>query len=221
MAVIVKDGLKRMYVDGEDIFYYITVMNEKYTMPAMPSKKGIEQGILNGMYKYKSTRKNEYNINLLGSGTILNESLKAAEILKSDYNIYSDVWSVTSYKNLYNDAIETERQNRVSTGNSKNLIQKSVGEEKGIFVASTDYQKALPLTVAKWFPGTFTALGTDGYGLSDHRKELRMHFEVNAEHIVWSVLTCLSEQKKLKKNILTKAKKKLGIEANIKYQPYG
>ncbi len=207
LAVIVRDGIKRMYAEGEDIFYYITIMNEKYTMPEMPSKKGVEEGILNGMYKYKTTRKSEHNIHLLGSGTILNETIKAAEILKSDYDLHADVWSVTSYKKLYDDAIETERVNRLNTRNSKNYIQKSVGEKEGIFVAATDYQKALPLSVSKWFPGTFTALGTDGFGLSDHREELREHFEVSAKHIAWSVLNCLFEQKKLDKKVWTEAKR--------------
>jgi pyruvate dehydrogenase E1 component len=212
LAVIVKDGLKRMYDNGEDIFYYITVMNEKYKMPTMPKKKGIEKGILNGMYKFKSSQKNEHNVNLLGSGTILNESIKAAEILKNDFNIHSDIWSVTSYKKLYDNAIETEHMNRANSQNSKNYIQESVGEKTGIFIAATDYQKALPLVVSKWFQGSFVALGTDGFGLSDHREELREHFEVNAKHITWSVLTCLFEQKKLDKKGLNEAKKKLKIE---------
>ena len=212
LAVIVKDGIKRMYADGEDIFYYITIMNEKYRMPKMPAKKGIEKEILDGMYKYKATRKNEHNINLLGSGTILNETIKASEVLKNDYNINSDVWSVTSYKNLYDNAIETERANQLETQNSKNHIQKMVGEKAGIFVAATDYQKALPLTVAKWFPGTFTALGTDGFGLSDHRVELREYFQVSAKHIVWSVLSSLFKQKKIDKKALNQAKKKLEVD---------
>ncbi|MFO7658343.1 MAG: pyruvate dehydrogenase (acetyl-transferring), homodimeric type [Bacteroidales bacterium] len=211
LAIIVKNGIKRMYKDGEDIFYYITIMNEKYPMPAMPSRNGIEEGILNGMYKYKSTRNNKHNIHLLGSGTILNETLKSAEILKNLYDIKVDVWSVTSYKKLYENAIETERANLVSNQKSKPYIQECVGEKDGIFIAATDYQKALPLTVSKWFPGTFSALGTDGFGLSDHRDELREHFEVNAKHIAWSVLNCLYKEKKLYKKILDKARKELKI----------
>ncbi len=213
LAVIVKDGLKRMYADGEDIFYYITVMNEKYQMPAIPTKKGTEDGILKGMYKIKEVRKNDFNIHLLGSGAILNESLKAADILKNDYHISVDVWSVTSYKNIYSDAIKTERTNRLKAKNSKNYIEQCVGTNDGIFVAASDYQKALPLTVSKWFPGVFVALGTDGFGLSDHRDELREYFEVDARQIAWSVLSCLYNQKKMDKKQLAKAKKKLQINA--------
>lgn len=211
MAVIVKDGIKRMYEKGEDIFYYITVMNEKYKMPKIPKRKGIEDGILNGMYKYKSAPKNEHNLNLLGSGTILNECLQAAEILEKDYGIHSNVWSVTSYKCLYDNAIETERENRLTKHNINNYIQESVGNDTGFFIAATDYQKALPLIVSKWFPGSFIALGTDGFGLSDHREELREHFEVNAKHIVWGALTSLKQEKKIEKSLTDKAWKKLNL----------
>lgn len=216
LAVIVRDGIKRMYEDGEDVFYYITVMNEKYKMPSMPSRKGIEAGIINGMYKYRSSRKNKHNLHLLGSGSILNEALKAAEILKKDYNIFPEVWSVTSYKKLYDDAVETERANRVNNKNELSYIEECVGDKKGFFVAASDYMKALPLSVSKWFPGTFTALGTDGFGLSEHRDELREHFEIDASHIVWAVLTSLHQQKKVDKQVLTKAKEKLNINSDKK-----
>lgn len=218
MAVIVKDGIRRMYEKGENIFYYITVMNEKYKMPEIPHRKGIDKGILSGMYKYKSVQKNEHNLNLLGSGTILNECLQAAEILKNDYGIHTNVWSVTSYKCLYDNAIETERKNRLTKRNTKNYIQECVGNNTGFFIAATDYQKALPLTVSKWFPGSFLALGTDGFGLSDHREELREHFEVNAKHIVWSALTSLKQKKKIANDVMDKAWKKLKL-AETKRSP--
>lgn len=216
LAVIIKDGMKRMYQDGEDIFYYITVMNEKYKMPSMPSRKGIKEGILNGMYKYKSAKNNKHNVNLLGSGSIMNEALKAAEILKDDYNIDSDIWSVTSYKRLYDNAIETDRQNRLKEQDKKSYIEECVGTDKGLFIAASDYMKTLPLSVSNWFPETFVALGTDGYGLSEQREELREYFEVNANSIVWSTLTSLNKQGKLNKETLSKAKKKLKIKANKK-----
>ncbi len=212
LAVIVQDGMKRMFKDGEDVFYYITMMNEKYRMPKKPSRNDVEEGIINGMYKYKSTQKNEHNIHLLGSGTILNEALEAAGILKKDYDIYPEVWSVTSYKQLYDDAIETDRKNRLRKKKEKNFIEKSVGKDEGIFVAASDYVKALPRSVAYWFPGSFTALGTDGFGPSDHRDELREHFEVNAKHLVWSTLVCLHDNNKIDKKLLNKAKKDLGID---------
>jgi pyruvate dehydrogenase E1 component len=211
MAVIIRDGMKRMYMEGEDVFYYITVMNEKYKMPSIPARKGIETGIINGMYKYRSSQKNKYNLHLLGSGSILNEALKASEILKKDYNIFPEVWSVTSYKKLYDNAIETERSNRVKDEKALTYIEECVGTKKGTFIAASDYVKALPLTVSKWFPGTFMALGTDGFGLSEHRDELREYFEINASHIVWCVLTSLHKQKKVDIQVVEEAKQKLNI----------
>ncbi len=220
LAVIINDGMKRMYEDGEDIFYYISIMNEKYKMPSMPSRKGIEQEIINGMYKFKSSQKNEHNLHLLGSGSILNETLKATEILKKGYNIYPEVWSVTSYKKLYDDAIESDRLNRVQGKNQKTYIEKSVGEKEGIFIAATDYVKALPLAVSKWFPGSFDALGTDGYGFSEHREELREFFEVSAEHIAWNALVALNRNGKVAEKILNKARKQLNIDGE-KESPTG
>jgi len=212
VATIIEDGIKRMYKDGEDIFYYITVMNEKYKMPKMPTTKGIKEGILNGMYKYKASKSNKFNVNLLGSGTILNEVINASEILKKDYDIDSDVWSVTSYKRLYENALETDRVNRLKDKKSKTFIEECVGSKDGLFVAASDYMKALPLSVSKWFPGNMIALGTDGYGLSEDRVELREYFEVNANHIVWSTLQSLKADGKISSSVLSKAKKKLNIE---------
>jgi len=214
LAVIIRYGMKKMYVDKEDVFYYITVMNEKYKMPSMPARKGIETGIINGMYKYRSSQKNKYNIHLLGSGSILNEALKAAEILKKDYNIFPEVWSVTSYKKLYDNAIETERSNRVKEKKEPTYIEECVGTKNGTFIAASDYVKALPLSVSQCFPGKFTALGTDGFGLSEHRDELREHFEIDASHIVWSALTSLHQQRKVDKKVVEEAKKKLNINSD-------
>jgi len=212
IAVIIRDGIQRMYEKGEEIFYYITIMNEKYKMPAMPSRKGIEKGIINGMYKYRSSTKNKHNLHLLGSGSILNEALKAGEILRNDFDIYPEIWSVTSYKQLYDDVTETQRSYRMSGVNKKSWIQENVGTKTGVFVAATDYLKALPLSVSKWFPGNFTALGTDGYGLSENRSELRNHFEIDAKHIAWAALVGLSEQKKISEKELKNAREKLGIK---------
>ena len=216
LAVIIRDGIKKMYEDGEEIFYYITVMNEKYKMPSMPARKEIETGIINGMYKYRGSQKNKHNIHLLGSGSILNEALKAADILKKEYDIFPEVWSVTSYKMLYDDAVETERVNRFNEEKQKSYIEECMGTDAGTFVAASDYVKALPLSVARWFPGKFTALGTDGFGLSDHREELRDHFEISANHIVWETLLNLYYQKKINKTLLHKAKEKLDIKSDKK-----
>ncbi len=217
VAVIIQEGFRRMYQESEDIFYYITVMNEKYKMPSLPARKTTREGILKGMYKLKSRRNNEHNIQLLGSGTILNETLKAGQILESEFNIRTDIWSVTSYKQLHDDAITTERNNRMKGRKDKSYIEKSVGEEEGFFVAASDYQRALPMCVSKWFPGKFTALGTDGFGLSDHRDELREHFEVNSHHIAWTVISELFNAKKIEKKEYNRAKKKLKIDDSKKF----
>ncbi|MFW5656501.1 MAG: pyruvate dehydrogenase (acetyl-transferring), homodimeric type [Bacteroidota bacterium] len=213
VAVIVREGLKEMYAEGKDVFYYITVMNEKYIMPEQP--KNSDQEIINGMYKVQHAANNKWNVNLLGSGSILNEALRAAEILKNDYDIPVDVWSVTSYKQLYDDARDTERHNRLSGASKEkqSFIEKQVGTKKGHFIAVTDYVKALPLAVSKWFPGSFTSLGTDGFGLSEGRKWLREYFENDANNIVLATLVSLENDGKLDKKTVTDARKKLSIKA--------
>ncbi len=206
LAVIIREGMKRMYMDGKDEFYYITIMNEKYIMPKKPLQKGIDENIMNGMYKYKSTGNNEHNLHLLGSGSILLEVIRAAEILEEDYAIGANVWSVTSYKRLYDNAIETERNNRLYEKSAPNYIQDCVGTKKGIFISASDYIKAISLSVSSWFPGTFVSLGTDGFGISDHRNELRKHFEVSAHHIVWAALTSLRKEGKIEQDLIKRAK---------------
>lgn len=214
LAVIVKDGIKRMFVDEEDVFYYITVMNEKYEMPEMTDNA--EEGILKGMYKLRDGNKKDRHVNLLGSGTILNEVLKASEILEKKFNVTSTAWSVTSYKELYDNARDTERNNRleVDKKDELNYIQEVTKNEQGPYVAASDYLKTLPLSVSKWFPGKMTALGTDGFGKSDGREMLRDHFEVDAKHITYSAMHALYEDKKIKKDELKKAMKELKINSN-------
>ena len=213
LAVIIKDGLYRMYEKQEHIFYYLTVMNEFYKMPEMP--KGVKKGILKGLYKYKaSDNKNAKNkAHLLGSGTILNEALKAQEILESKYNISADVWSVTSYKELYRDAVNTERWNMLNPDKKQKIpyITECFLKEKGVFVAASDYLKVLPCSIAKWIPGTLIALGTDGFGRSDSRKALRDFFEVDARFITIAVLQSLAKENKIKTGIVNKAIKDLDI----------
>jgi len=219
MAVIIQDGMKQMYGEGKDLIYYITVMNEKYKMPAMPKRKSVREGIINGMYKFRSSTKNEHNLNLLGSGAIMNEVVKAADILKREYDIYADVWSVTSYKQLYDDARSTERKNRLSTSKkkTKSFVEQSVGSDEGLYIAASDYLKAIPLTVADWFPGSFTALGTDGFGMSEDRGPLREYFEVNASHIAFAAIRDLYDQDKVPKKVVDKAAKKLKVTADMDY----
>jgi len=216
IAVIIRDGIKRMYEDQERIFYYITLMNENYAMPEMP--KGAKEGILKGMYKFKvSDKKNsKLRAHLLGSGTILNEAIKAAQILEEDYRVATDVWSVTSYKELRRDALDVERWNMLNPTKTQkfNYIQKILENEEGVFVAASDYVKALPDSVAKWFPGYLYSLGTDGFGRSESRAMLRDFFEVDAKHIVFATLTALFKEGKIQDKVLDKAAKELGINPN-------
>ncbi len=219
VAVIVRDGIKRMYVNQEDIFYYITVMNEKYIMPAMP--ENVAQGIINGMYRFKSFKGNskQEKVNLLGSGAILNESVKAGDLLEKLFKIPSDIWSVTSYKALYDDANDIERKNLLNPAREpqKTYIMQCFKEGSNqIFVAATDYVKAIPLSVSKWFPGDFNVLGTDGFGRSDTREQLRNFFEVDANHIAYSAVAALFRKGKVDKNTLDKARKALKINGQKK-----
>jgi pyruvate dehydrogenase E1 component len=218
LAVIIRDGIKRMYEDKEDIFYYITVMNENYTMPEMPGN--IKEGILKGMYKFKASDKKNAKMKaqLFGSGTIMNEVLKAATILEEDYNVASDVWSVTSYKELRKDALEVERWNLLNPNSSQKVsyISQMLTNEEGVFVASSDYVKTLPDSISKWFPRTLYSLGTDGFGRSEGRAELRDFFEVDAKHIVLAALNGLAKEGKIKPAELDKAMNKLEINSDKK-----
>src|SRR5574338_580078 len=216
LAVIIRDGIKRMYEDQENIFYYITLMNENYAMPEMP--KGAKEGILKGMYKFSASEKKNSKLraHLFGSGTILNEVIKAAQILEDDYRVATDVWSVTSYKELRRDALDVERLNMLNPTKKQkqNYIQKTLEKEEGVFVAASDYVKALPDSVAKWFPGYLYSLGTDGFGRSESRAMLRDFFEVDAKHIVFATLTALFKEGKIQDKVLDKAAKELGINPN-------
>ncbi len=195
IAVIIQDGIRRMYKDGENIFYYITVMNEPYAMPAMP--KGVEEGILKGMYKVRAAtnKKAKLRAQLLGSGAILNEALHAQEILEKNYGVAADVWSVTSYKGLYTDAIETERWNRLHPDETPRVpyVAQCLAEEQGVFVAASDYLKVLPAMISKWVPRRIATLGTDGFGRSEGRESLREFFEVDSRFITVATLHELAQ----------------------------
>ncbi|MFB3055914.1 MAG: pyruvate dehydrogenase (acetyl-transferring), homodimeric type, partial [Ignavibacteriaceae bacterium] len=213
LAVIIRDGIKRMFEDQEKVFYYITLMNENYPMPPMP--KGAQNGILKGMYKFKSSSKKNAKLkaNLFGSGTIINEVLKAQEILEQDYRVAADVWSVTSYKEVRRDALDIERWNMLNPTRKQKeaYITELFKNNDGVFVAASDYLKALPDTIAKWLPKPLASLGTDGFGRSASRTALRDFFEVDAKHIVFAALGELAKQGKIKNSMLDKAKKELGI----------
>ncbi len=223
LAVIIRDGIYRMYEKQENIYYYITIMNENYAQPEMP--KGIKDGILKGMYKFRESsiskknsnkKENAAKVHLLGSGTILNEAIKAGEILEKDYGISADIWSVTSYKNLHTDAQETERWNMFHPDEKPRLpyVSQVTKGEKGVFVAASDYVQILGDSIAKWLPGPLHTLGTFGFGRSESRASLRNFFEVDAKHIVYASLYSLVKEKLLKPEILKKAVKELGIDPN-------
>lgn len=213
LAVIIRDGIYRMYEKREDIFYYITVMNENYPQPPMP--KDIKDGILKGMYKFKasSLKDQKLKAHLLGSGTILNEAIKAAEILENNFKVSTDVWSVTSYKNLHLDAQETERWNMFHPDQEPKVpyISEVTKEEKGVFVAASDYVQIIKDALAKWLPGPLHSLGTYGFGRSESRASLRDFFEVDAKHIAYATLYSLFKENKIKLDVLKKAQKDLGI----------
>ncbi|OGU54843.1 MAG: pyruvate dehydrogenase (acetyl-transferring), homodimeric type [Ignavibacteria bacterium RBG_13_36_8] len=216
LAVIIRDGIYRMYEKRENVFYYITVMNENYPMPSMP--KGVKEGILKGMYKYKkSSKKNvKAKAHLLGSGTIMNEVLKAQQILEKKFNVSADVWSVTSYKNLHFDALETERWNMMNPDKKAKApyIKQITEEEAGVFISASDYVQILGDSISTWLPGPLHTLGTLGFGRSEGRTALRDFFEVDAKHIAYAALSSLVKEKKLSASILKKAAKELNINSD-------
>jgi len=216
IAVIIQDGIRRMYKDGENIFYYITVMNEAYAMPPMPPDPGIKDGILKGMYKYRASenKKSKLRAQLFGSGAILREVLKAQEILGEKYGVAADVWSVTSYKALYYDGINTERWNLLHPTEKPRVpyVSQSLSDAPGVLVAATDYLKALPNLVSKWVPRHFAVLGTDGFGRSDGREALRNFFEVDSRFITLATLYELLQDGKIESAVLQQAIKDLGID---------
>jgi len=211
--VIIEDGIRRMYVNGESIFYYITVMNEPYAMP--PMTEGTKEGILKGMYKFKPAANNKAKLRaqLLGSGAILNEVLQAQEILEKNYGVSADVWSVTSYKCLYTDGIETERWNRLHPDETPRVpyVTQCLDRSAGVLVAATDYLKTLPNMVAKWMPRRLASLGTDGFGRSEGRSSLREFFEVDSSFIVLAALHELAKDGLVGEATVQNAMKDLGI----------
>jgi len=216
IAVIIQDGIRRMYKDGENIFYYITVMNEAYAMPPMPSDPGVKDGILKGMYKYRASenKKSKLRAQIFGSGAILREVLKAQEILGEKYGVAADVWSVTSYKALYYDGINTERWNLLHPTEKPRApyISQILSDAPGVIVAATDYLKALPNLVSKWIPRHMATLGTDGFGRSDGREALRNFFEVDSRFITLATLYELLQDGKIEAAVVEQAIKDLGID---------
>ena len=214
LAVIIRDGIRRMYEEGEDIFYYLTVENETYPMPAMP--EGVEEGILKGLYKFKTAAKKRAKLkaHLFGSGAILNKALEAQEILQNDYNVSADVWSITSFKELHRDGLAVERWNRLHPAAPPRLsfISECLRDERGVFVIASDYVKALPESIARWFPRPPVSLGTDGFGRSEGREALRDFFEVDARFITLGALSALAREGQIEYSLVEKAMQDLDID---------
>jgi len=224
MVVVLQDGIRRMYEKGDDCFYYITMYNEDYAMPAMP--EGCAEGILKGIYKFRAAGLTpdggEATVQLFASGPILNEALRAQEILTEKFQIAADVWSVTSYTELRREAIATERWNRLHPAEAerKTYLETVLAGAKGPIVAASDYMKALPDVLAPWLQAEgrcrLVTLGTDGFGRSDNRAHLRRHFEVNAESIAGATLARLAREGKIEGKKVQAALVELGIDAKAK-----
>jgi pyruvate dehydrogenase E1 component len=214
MAVIIQDGLKRMYELNEDRFYYITMYNENYAQPPIPEGDGIVEGILRGIYRFRPAAKGKAKINLFGSGPILNEALRAQEMLAERYKVEADVWSVTSYNELRRDCLAVERWNRLHPDAEPQTpyLLKALEGVKTPIVAASDYMKVMADQLSPWLPGRLETLGTDGFGRSENRQYLRRHFENNAEHIVYTALVRLARDGKIDKSIPVKALDELGID---------
>jgi pyruvate dehydrogenase E1 component len=220
LAVILEDGMKRMFAEGEDVFYYISLYNENYPMLEMP--KGCEEGIRQGLYRLKKGPEGlPLRAHLLGSGPLLREALKAQEILAKDYGVSADVWSATSYKRLRTEALSARRWNMLHPEETprKPYLETLLEKEQGPFVAVSDYLRLVPDQIAPFVPGGLLSLGTDGFGRSDGRKNLRRYFEVDAESAVVAVLYALAQRGLVEKALVAKAIRELGVDAE-KVQPF-
>ena len=212
LAVIVQDGLRRMYAEQENVFYYLTCMNENYAHPALP--QGAEAGILKGMYLLKRGGRGKVRVNLLGSGAILREVLAAAELLESEFGVAADVFSVTSFSELRREALDVARWNLLHPGQPPRVsyVQQSLAGQSGPFVAATDYMRTVPDQIREWVPGRYHVLGTDGYGRSDSRAALRGFFEVDRGWVAVAALKALADEGRLDVATVASAIQRFGID---------
>jgi len=213
IAVIVQDGMRRMYQEGEDIFYYLSLYNENYPMPPMPA--GVEEGILKGLYKFrKGEDGKKHKAHIFGSGTIIRQALRAQEILAERYDVSADVWSATSYKLLKTDQQRVSRWNMLHPTEPprKSYLQTVLEGEKGVFVAVSDNIKLVPDQIAPWVPGGLDTLGTDGFGRSDTRENLRRFFEIDAESTVIATLYALAKKGEIEMKVVAQAIKNLKVD---------
>ncbi len=216
VVTIVQDGMRRMLQAQEDVFYYVTVMNENYAHPAMP--QGAEEGILKGMYRLRQSQADKPNAvaQLLGSGAILREVLAAADLLENDWQIGADVWSVTSFTELRRDGMSVERDNRYNPDRDPRLswVEQCLNDTSGPVIASTDYMRTVADLIRTWVPRRYITLGTDGFGRSDTREKLRDFFEVDRHHVVIATLTALADEGSIDRKKVTEAIKKYGIQTD-------
>ncbi len=212
LAVIIRDGIRRMFGEQEDVFYYLTLGNENYPHPAMP--EGAEEGILAGLYRVAPAPGGKHPTHLLGSGALLKDALEAQKILAETYDVAADVWSVTSYKNLYRDAVDADRWNRLHPDQKPRVpyVTRTLEKAKGPKVSVHDYMKVLPLSISPWVPGGLQALGTDGFGRSDTREGLRDFFEVDARHTVVATLSALAREGTVKPALVAQAIQDLNLD---------
>lgn len=232
LAVIIQDGMHRMFTEEEDIFYYLTVYNEDFQMPPMPGHKNwaeqagksedparmekVRKGIIDGMYLYQEAEKKEKNkhVQLFGSGPIMLRVLEARDLLRDKYGVSADVWSVTSYQQLRFNALEADRWNRLHPeAEQRTPVLASILEGvEGPFIAASDFMKALPDLIREWIPGRLTSMGTEGFGMSDTREELRRHFEIDREMITIGVLDALRKEGKVSAKVVAEAIVELGVD---------
>jgi pyruvate dehydrogenase E1 component len=213
LAIIIQDGIRRMYRDQESVFYYITVMNEPYAMPPMP--EGAREGILKGMYRFSRAENGgaKHKAQLLGSGAILNEVIAAQKLLEA-YDVAADVWSVTSYQELYRDGHACERWNMLHPTESPKMpyVAQCFADAPGVIVAASDYLKVLPDAIDRWMPRRIRSLGTDGFGRSEDRRNLRQFFEVDAQFVALATLAELAKDGQIAPAVVAKAVKDFGID---------
>jgi pyruvate dehydrogenase E1 component len=212
LGVIVRDGIRRMWQNGEDVFYYITLYNENWTQPPLP--EGVAKGIVRGLYRYRAAEGKGRRVQLLGSGSILHQVIRAADLLAEQFGVAADVWSATSFQQLRADALRAERHNRLHPDEEAWVpyLTRQLADAPGPVIAATDYVKAVPDMIARWVDRPYVVLGTDGFGRSDTREALRTYFEVSPEHIAYAALVGLTQSGEASIDELTKARASLGID---------
>jgi len=213
LAVIIHDGLHRMYNEDENVYYYVTVMNEKYPQPPMPS--GVESGILKGLYRVREGQGNGPSVQLLGSGAILREVLAAAEMLEHDHGLTADVWSATSFNELARDGQDTDRWNMMHPNEDRRLcyVERQLASTSGPVIAASDYIRSFAEQIRAYVPREYRTLGTDGWGRSDGREKLRQFFEVHRNYICIAALSALAQEGSVDRDTVARAILKYGIDA--------